>query len=201
MANDLWRTVTGTTNFYGSSTTGSEANMRNELIYTLDGRSPEIAKGQPGLLRKMRRDSDNKLIPCECVDSITREPDKDRFCPICFGDGNKWDETNITFYRVLTASEDSNTMRDTLEAVGLLNVPLVVFYIRYSAAITEEDKVIQIDLDNDGSASSPTQRQAIYRVNSLWDYRSDNGKLEYWKAFAHEETVKYLNAPDFEDME
>jgi len=85
--------------------------------------------------------------------------------------------------------------------VGLLNVPLVVFYIRYSAAITEEDKVIQIDLDNDGSASSPTQRQAIYRVNSLWDYRSDNGKLEYWKAFAHEETVKYLNAPDFEDME
>jgi len=179
---------------------GSEPDMRQEFINTLDGSFPEEAKAQSGLIRAMRRDSDGALIPCGCVDNITNEPDKDRFCPICFGEGNMWDETEITLYRTLEDSDVDNATRHTLKEPGLINVPLVVFYIRYSTSITEDDKVIELVLGEDGTPEEPQQRRSVYRVNTAWDYRSDGGRLEYWKVFSYLEKVKYLNAPTYGDL-
>ena len=88
----LYDKTTISIDYYSGTTTGSEANMRQEMINTLIGSDPEIAKGQTGLIRVMRRDTDGKLIPCECVDNITGEPDKDRFCSLCFSEGYRWDE-------------------------------------------------------------------------------------------------------------
>ena len=200
MAKDLYRSVTAPVNYYGSSTAGTEADMRNELIYTLDGRLPEVAKGQPGLLRKMRRDSDDKLLPCSCVDSVTREPDKDRFCSFCFGTGFYWDETEISYYRTNLDGDKNRALQDRLTAAGLINVPLVVFYIRYSNTLTPDDRIVLINLEDDGSISSPLQRRAIFKIGDIWDYRADNGKLEYWKAVGYEEKTKYLNAPDYAEL-
>jgi len=200
MPEDLYEKTTGNLNYYGTSTTGSEPNMRNELINTLDGSFPEVAKKQTGLLRQMRLDSDGELIPCECVDEITHEPDKDRFCPVCFGEGYMWDEAQITFYRTLEDSDIDNILRDKLYKPGLINHPLVVFYVRYSDTIRKHDKIVELELDDDGSVSDPMTRRAIHKISVVWDYRSDNGKLEYYKVFAHDQDVKYLNAPSYEDV-
>jgi len=200
MANPFYPKTTGNLNLYGTSTTGSEVDMRQELENLLDGYHPEIAKGQVALFRKMRRDSDGGLTACPCVDEVTNEPDKDRFCPICFGEGYMWDETEIDFYKVYEQSDTSNILKDKLHKPGLINQPLVVFYIRYSVEITKEDRIIEIQLDDDGTATDPMRRKRVFRIGNLWEYRCDNGRLEYWKVFGYPENVKYLNAPSLGDL-
>lgn len=201
MANDFWTKTTSSLNFYSSSSnTGTEADMRQEFINTLDGAFPEVAKAQTGLIRKMRRDSNDRLIPCSCVNSITREPDKDRFCGICFGEGWLWDESLIEFYRTLEDSDIDNATKDKLRPPGLINNPLVVFYTKYDADITLDDKIVQINLGIDGSVPDTIRRKVIYRLESVWDYRSDGGRLEYYKLFSHKEDVKYLNAPSYTEV-
>lgn len=196
-----YKKATPSIGYYGSAVTGgSEPNMREEAINTLEGSLPEIAKGQPGVLRRMRRDSSNALIPCDCVDPVTFEPDKDRFCPICFGEGYLWDEEHFNFYRVMKDSDTGNAMKHKLHEPGLINAPLVVFYTRYDEDITVDDKVVRLELELDGTTSTPLKRKKIYKIEGVWDYRADNGKLEYWKLFTHEDKVKYLNAPTFGDL-
>ena len=186
--------------FYSGETGGTEPDMRQELINMFDGKYPEVAKSQPGLLRRMRRDSSDKKIPCGCVDLITKEPDKDRFCPICYSEGFLWDEEELQIYRVLKDSDVDNVLREKLIEPGLINIPLMVFYIRYDSNITENDKIVQLVLDLDGTAVTPRKRKGIYRIGAAADLRSDNGKLEFWKIFAYEEKVKHLNAPAYEDL-
>ena len=120
--------------FYSKANTGSEINMRQELVKMFEGYWPEVAKAQTGVLRKMRRDANDKLIPCPCVDKVTKEPDHERFCPICFGEGNLFDEKEIHFYRELSGLDTTKALRDRLLPPGLINIPLVVFYIRYLLA-------------------------------------------------------------------
>jgi hypothetical protein len=197
MANNFYTRTTGLDSFFTSSTSGTEPDMRQELINTLDGYYPEVAKGTTGLLRKMRRDDNNILTPCTCVDSVTNEPDKDRFCPICFGEGSMWDEEEISYYRVYEGSDTMNTQKDRLMKPGLLNQPFVIFYIRYSNEITKEDKIVEIELEDDGTASEPMRRKRIFRISNFWEYRADNGKLEYYKVFCYLDSVKHLNAPSY----
>jgi hypothetical protein len=89
MAQDPYTSGTPGADLYGSFSGTTEADMRAEFARTLDGGFPEVAKGQPGLLRRMRRDGSGNLIPCPCVDPITNEPDRDRHCHICVK-GNTW---------------------------------------------------------------------------------------------------------------
>jgi hypothetical protein len=63
-----------------------------------------------------------------------------------------------------------------------------------------DDRIVLVNLEEDGSVSSPLARRAIYRIGDLWDYRADNGKLEYWRAVTYEEKVKYLNTPNYTDL-
>ena len=197
---DLYKKTTGNLNLYGSTTTGSEPDMRQELINTLDGTFQEIAKGHPALLRKMRRDSNGEKTLCPCVDEITHEPDKDRLCMICLGESFFWDEEEIIVYRTLEDSDVDNVLKNELIKPGLIKIPLVVFYIRYSNEITEDDKIVTLELNLDGTAKVPKRRKGVYRIGKAWDYRADNGKLEYWKVFTHLEDVKYLNVPSFDEV-
>jgi hypothetical protein len=200
MADSFYKKTTGTEDFYAQSSSGTEPNMRQELINTFDGSFPEIAKAQTGLLRRMRRTANGMLISCPCVDRITKEPDKDRFCPICLGEGYLWDEHRIQFYRTLEDSDVDNSVSNTLRPPGLINHPIVVFYIRYDAEITVEDKIITAVLNSDGTMASPLRREHVFRINTVWPYRSDYGKLEYYKVFAHDQYQKHLHAPTHGDL-
>lgn len=183
--------------YSGSTNGGAEPDMRQAMINFLDGSWPEVAKKQTGLLRKMSRDSNDRLVPCDCVDDITHEPDKDNFCPVCFGVGNIWTEDYITFYKTLEDSDQDNALLNKHIEPGLINVPLVVFYVRYSANITKDDQIVELVLDSEGDVQSPVKRRNIYKIGIAWDYRSDNGRIEYWKLFTQVINVRYLNAPQY----
>jgi len=196
----------GKNDFYSSSslssvygTSQTEPNMRVEFERTMDGHYPEIAKSQPALLRKMRLDGNGQKTKCSCVDNFYSEPEKDRFCPICFGEGYLWDETALKIYRVLGNSDTDNALLNFAKEPGLINIPVVIFYVWYSTAITEADKIATLSLDTSGSAIVPNKRTGIYRIEKSWDYRSDNGKLEYFKLFTRQESVKWLNSPSYSE--
>lgn len=173
------------------TTRRTEPDMRQELENTLDGVYPEVAKKQRAVLRKMRRPLEDNV--CPCVDAVTKEPDKDHFCPICHGEGYLWDEEFMDIYKVVIKSDVGNALLDSLQSPGNIGPPLVTFYTRYSSNVTKEDRVVQLVLNDDGSPVQPYRRRAIYHIGLPIDFRSDNGKLEYWKLDCYLDERKFLN--------
>jgi len=200
MANNYYRDGSSSTAYYPASSYRTEIDMRQELANTLDGKHPEIAKSQTGLIRKARLNSNGGFIECGCVDTLTREPDKDRFCPSCFSDGKLWNEYLITYYRVSGNSGVNSATLNSSFAPGIVNVGLVIFYIKYNAAITRFDKLVILNTDTEGNPITPYIRKTVYKIEQVWDFRADNGKLEYFKVFTHEDNVKYINAPTYNQL-
>lgn len=173
----------------------TEPDMRLELNNTFDGIFPEIAKAQRGLLRKMRRTSTGDMIQCDCVDILTHEPDKDHFCPQCHGDSFLWDEEWLDFYKVVLRSDVGLSSKEDLIRPGLMNIPLVSFYVRGTVDITEQDKIVELVTDQEGVIIQPYRREYLYRITTALDFRSDHGKREYWKLDCYSEKRKFLNGP------
>jgi len=177
-------------NFYNRRT---EPDLRFELDATLRGIFPEIPKAINMLLRKMRRDTDSKLIKCSCVDLVTHEPDIDTFCPICHGEGNLWDETLVEGYKQTIGSTQSLVADERQLKSGIINVQSINFYTRYDTVYTQEDKLVELYLTVDGEIVIPYRRKKIYVINTTLDFRSDYGRLEYWKLSGYEQERKFLN--------
>lgn len=171
----------------------TEIDSRQEMINSIEGVYPETVKAQRAVLRKMRRDINNQLIKCSCVDRITQEPDKDNFCPFCFGDGNLWDEVFMDIIPHFIEQSNSQVKGEDLTQAGLHNISLMVFYTRYSEIITKDDKVVQLVLTNEGKITDPPKRNKIFRIVRPVDYRLESGRLEYWKLSCFEEEVRFLN--------
>ena len=182
-------------------TLGTEPNMRTEFFNTIDGVYPEVSKKQQFVFRKMRTDDDG-LIACSCVDVLTHEPDKDTFCPICFGESYLWDESIIDGYKVILGSSTGQAGKERLISPGNVNLVLVSFYLRYNLSInlfpkrTSPDKMVELVMDVDGSITRPYQRERVYRIGTAIDFRADGGKLEYYKLDCYEEQVKFLNGTE-----
>ena len=189
--------------YYGGSPTSSnrrtEPDMRTEFINTLDGSYPEIEKGHWGLLRKATLDDDGKPVACPCVDETTKEPDRNSFCPVCFGLGYYWEESYISMYRTIEVSDQTNAFLNTMLPAGKVNIPSNAFYIRYSDEINTYDQLIEITLDEEGEVSYPITRTEIYSINFAWPYRLDYGRIEYWKVFGNRLHTKFLNPPSYGD--
>jgi len=129
-----------TRRFNPYSTLRTEPDMRQEMTNTLQGQYPEIAKKQRHVLRKMRTDSAGALIPCACVDSLTKEPDKDTFCPICFGEGYVWDELGVDGYKQVIRSSVGLASKEQLTGPGNINLAYVSFYFEYDLDLNEFPK-------------------------------------------------------------
>jgi hypothetical protein len=172
----------------------TEPDMRKEMRNTIHGSYPEIAKGTYGLHRKMRKDSQGQLEKCPCVDPVTKEPDKDNFCPICYGEGYLWDENFIRFYWVRFVG-DSIVPIDKQTKPGTMDVPSNTFYLEYNSTIETQDKLIEIDLDSEGKIVQPIKRINIWRPEEIIRFRADTGKLEFIKVITLKEYARWLNAP------
>jgi hypothetical protein len=170
----------------------TEPDMRLELNNMFDGVFPEVAKSQPTILRKMRR-TNGVLNKCTCITPNTQEPDRDNFCPFCHGEGSLWDEMWIDTYCVDTGSGASGALSDKMITPGIMNEPVVIFYLRSRVDITTDDRIVQVILDTEGLPVRPYRRKKLYRIGNLVDFRSDNGKLEYWKVETYSDRRKFLN--------
>jgi hypothetical protein len=182
--------------FYSQNSFRTEVNLRQEMENFLDGAFPEISKKQKALLRKMRRDDNGDLIPCACVDATTGEPDKDTWCSYCASEGFYWDEQWLDVYKIVIRSDVGNAGREVLLAPTTQNIPVVLFFARYSAEITTNDMIVELKLNTNGTVYKPYTRSAIYRIGTLYDMRSDNGRLEFWKIATYAENRKFLNGPN-----
>ena len=167
------------TNLYPTTTSGKEINLRTEMYRTLYGSTDEEAKGREGLLRRMRKDANGHLIRCVCRDDVTDEPDKDYYCRYCLGMGYYWDEVKIVYYR----NDDSFRKRErkNQEFEG------DDFFLEYDTVITTEDYIVTVNLDNDGTPSTPITRAKMFKILSSDPFRSDSGRIEFVKVRAIEE--------------
>lgn len=157
---------------YNNSDSYLELNLRTELNRTLNGASDEIKKGRIGLLRRMRRNSDGDPIRCSCRDAQTDEPSFDGHCRYCKGMGFLWDERKIVYYK----NEDSFQ-----EGKGFL------FYLQYDKDIDKYDYLIELVVDKEGIPVVPAQRRKLFKLSDIREYKSDRGRLEYFRARGLEE--------------
>lgn len=171
-----------------------EPDLRSELNSFLDGSMQEVPKKQRGMLRIIRTPlEDNK---CDCAVQSTGEGNKDHFCPYCMGEGYLWDEHFVDLYRVVKQSDVGLSSKENLISPGLVDVPVVVFYMRASIDVSENDRIIEMELDKEGELVVPYRRRGIYRISTPVDLRSDRGRLEFWKVACWKENYKYLNGPE-----
>ncbi len=174
--------------FYSSNSAG-EISMRAEFNNTIYGTFQETAKGQVGLLRDFRLDDNDKTIPCPCVDPVTAEPDRESRCPVCLGEGKLWDEIHLDFYHTKPGIDAD---QDKLQAPGIVNTEIEVFYIPWGFSLTKDDKIVVLVLDKEGLPAIPTKRFQLFRIAELKQMRLDNGRLEFWKASCYEDSNKFL---------
>jgi len=169
---------------------GTEIDLRDEMKRLMHGDGTEIPKGRKGLLRRMRKNDNGNLILCECVDDITHEPDLDTFCPYCLGEGYKWDEEIITYYKVVIGTNEGLAAKVQKLIPGELNVPFAFYYIEYFVNPSLQDKLVEIRLDLEGNVITPLDRHKVVRLEAVQDFRSDNGRIEYFRLGTNLEVLK-----------
>jgi hypothetical protein len=165
----------------------SEIDLRKEFDNIVFGGPTSLAHGRQLLLRKMRRDANNELLVCTCTSSFTGEPDTERSCPFCFGEGFYWDEIWATGYGVYVGADGGNANRVRGLKPGSVRADYRIFYMRYDTSISYRDKIIDLKLDTEGGAVVPYARESIYKPQTINRYRSDNGRVEYIAAYCRED--------------
>lgn len=168
-------------------TVPAEADLRQELYEMFHGGPFEIPKAHKVILRRARRDDSGAIIPCSCVDPLTKEPDQDNRCPFCLGLGCMWDEEWVHTRKVVVRGDTGAlTRQDRHLPPGILNAPACVFYLKYEVMPTYYDRIIEPVLKEDGSVKTPYVRRKVYKPHTLVDHRSDNGRIEYWALYCAE---------------
>ena len=187
-------TLAGSTTSYSAlwpvSGSGREVDLRQEFYEFLFGSPTEVPKGRPGILRRMREDDDGELVVCPCVDEKTGEPDRDTICPYCWGEGYLWDEEWVTFYKMIVSSHEGLVRKNQPYKPGMSNIPFVFFYLEYDVVPGSFDKIVEVSLDTEGVISLPYTREAIYPIATAEAFRSDNGRVEYWRVAVVLDSVK-----------
>jgi len=164
-----------------------EIDLRAEFDDLVFGGGTSIAHGRLLLLRKMRRDDDNKLIKCVCVDAVTDEADTEDDCPFCLGEGYYWDEEKIIGFSGYLGAEGGKANRIRHVFPGSVRGEYRIFYFRYDTDISYRDKVIDLKLDTEGDPIVPYSRESIYKPQTIIRYRSDNARTEYLAIYCRED--------------
>ena len=166
------------------TSSATEADLRLELRNMFNGNGQEVAKSHQVLLRRMRRDANDDLIPCPCVDPITREPDIDIRCQFCLGEGFFWDEEWVRCRSIEIGSSSSKlVMQNEHAGPGVLSPDLRVFYFEYDVNPTWYDRIIEVKYELDGTPVEPKRRHKIYKPQTVRSLRSDNGRIEFFAVY------------------
>ncbi len=179
---------------YGS---GADINLREEFSQTIRGNGTEAARGIPGIYRRMRRDSNNNLIPCyQCRKVGVQGSSKAHVCDACLGAGFLWDETWIQYYSApgYSAGRSKSNLKQGIE-IGPLETNLEVIYLEAGVIPDVYDQIISVVLDAEGGILQPYQRRNAYDIRAIDEYRLDNGRLEYWRLACFKMTLGYWGQP------
>lgn len=161
-----------------------EIDLRAELADLLRGTAGGLAHGHTFILRRARRNDDGSVKQCPCVNRFTGEADKDTVCLYCAGEKILFDEETFIGYSVqnkVTTGIQTVENSDITTEAGRFNLPAMTLYTEYSLDPTREDIVVEIEHDLEGDPISPPIRLAKYRITDLVGFRSDNGRVEFFK--------------------
>ena len=164
-----------------------EIDLRDHMDRILFGDDITMPHGQIFIIRHMRKDSKNHLIPCPtCNTGVTHEGTKNYKCSYCAGEGNLWDDS----FQIGYQSDETPSMRYTgkLETIGEFNSGLPFIFFRYDTVIDLQDKIIEPLLTTEGEVTSPVVINRTYKIPWLRELRSDNGRIEYIKVRVVEST-------------
>lgn len=165
----------------------NELDLRLEMEAFLSGDRGETSKQSKFLIRRMRRDSNNDLIACACLNPLTKEPDQEHQCPFCLGEGYYWDEPAfVTGYKMPAEAKSRLQAQRVALQPGQIPVFNKIFFIRYDQPLHRDDKIIELKLDSEGRPTLPYKRNMIHRIESLIEYRSDFGRLEFYVLYVNE---------------
>jgi hypothetical protein len=164
----------------------TEVDLRKELDNMFHGTALEIPKARQVMLRRMRTDSEGVLVPAPSVDPLTKEPDLDIIDPYSLGESYLWDEELVDCRKMFHGSDSSFASRIKFMSPGQLNVQSILFFFQYDVEPKLRDRIIEIQLDLDGDIVVPITRTKVYRPQTIIDYRSDFGRLEYWAVYCTE---------------
>lgn len=174
-----------TSHWRNPRTVSSEIDLRAEfddLVFGTNG----IAHGSLFALRNMRRTESNRPVECVCFrTNTTIEPDPD--CSYCLGEGYLWDESWITGYSMFINTDTGLGRKYLQMAPGMERTDYKVFFLRYDTVIEYQDKIVEMKLDAEGNPVIPYIRTAIYKPGTIYQYRSDHGRREYYALFCKEE--------------
>jgi hypothetical protein len=138
----------------------------------------------------MRRDSENRGVPCECVKETTGMQGNPT-CPYCLGEGILWDEVWTIGRAQYLGPEGGRANKWIRMPPGQIRAEYKVFFLRYDANVRDGDKIIEVLLDEEGkvilnSTTNAFIRENIYKPQTIDRLRSDNGRIEYLAVYCAE---------------
>lgn len=170
----------------GRSSTTGELDLRYWFDQILYGGPSKVAHGHKVLLRNLRRGDDSKpAIRCSCVSGTSNEPTPT--CPYCQGEGWIWDENWADTYSVAIGSDGGLASRFRYYQPGVIKTDYKTFFLRYDTVLLYGDKIIEVKLGLEGEVIKPYLRTCIYKPETIVEYRSDHGRIEYLAVQCKEE--------------
>lgn len=164
----------------------NELDLRKELDLILFGDQGGPRHGHLALVRRFR-EVDDKRVKCTCFNELTKEGSHD--CIYCDAEGYLWDEFWIWTYSMYSDGSTSLPMRNKFLQPGRIRKEYKTFFLRYDTAIQDWDKIVEVELDLEGRPITPYKRKYIFEINTLQQYRSDNGRLEYYVAHCRQDDM------------
>lgn len=163
---------------------GSEINLRSHFDKLLYG--PGIKHSYLVGIRHMKKSLSGELTKCSCVNKLTHEAYFD--CSFCKGEGYLWDEKIYRTFSSFVGADGGKANRTRRISPGEIRTDYKIFYFRYDTKLSYKDKIIEFGLDEEGVIKNPVVRETIYTIETIQDYRSDNGRIEYYAVYCREES-------------
>ena len=165
-----------------------EIDLRTSFQDLVFGSKAKISHNHLVLLRKRKLDSNKQEIKCNCYSGLTNEGNTEKNCNFCLGEGYIWKEKFYRCYSTMVGADGGKTNRTRRLSPGSIRTDYKIFYFKFDVKISYKDKIIELRLDTEGKPSVPYQRETIYRPETIQEYRSDNGRIEYIAVYAREES-------------
>lgn len=172
-----------------------EIDLRSELKDLLNGTSSSPQRGHWVLLRRTE-----KTQRCTCWnergsgddkwnrdDRKYDEPKED--CIICKGTG--WiidDELHLVRRRIISPPIGL-AGQERISPVGIMNIPYLVYYLKYYVVPKKEDKIIEIENDDDGNPVRPFVQTEMHNISITEPLRDQKGRIEYWRCACKLEAI------------
>lgn len=159
-------------------------DMRNLLASILYGSANNPPEGHPVILRKMRRDTNGKLVRCPYSSSPRgKQQIHGANCILCDGEGWVWDEYWVTTY----SRHNSIGQTEFWGFAGDTNPEKFIYYFEYDVPVTVDDKIIEPEVDANGVPTSPYAIDQKYTISYVEKKKGDFGRVEFIQVVAEKQ--------------